>query len=70
MILKKLKLKIKKENKKRILNKKMDNNKNLKVQLILKMKNKYFMMIFQSLQVQMNFKIIKMIIKLFKQKKR
>jgi hypothetical protein len=32
MILKKLKLKIKKENKKRILNKKMDNNKNLKVQ--------------------------------------
>ena len=46
MILKKLKLKIKKENKKRILNKKMDNNKNLKVQLILKMKNKYFMMIF------------------------
>ena len=32
MILKKLKLKIKKENKKRILNKKMENNKNLKVQ--------------------------------------
>lgn len=63
MILKKLKLKFKKENKKRKLNKKVQNKTNLKVQYFLKVKSKYSMMIFKSLHLHL--KLIKMIIKLF-----